>query len=89
MDSRQWRDRVYQEAFEAVCADLQRRRATDEAFTIERVQGLLDSLYVSQGNDWTGKGLVQYLRLSATVAAHEHVLAEWRKARQGNDGGPA
>ena len=87
MDSRQWREQVYQEAFEAVCADLQRRRATDEAFTTERLQGLLDSLYVSQGNDWTGKGLVQYLRLSATVAAHEHVLAEWRQERADGGGG--
>ena len=84
MDTQAWRDQVYQEAFEATCADLQRRRRAEPAFTRRKLEGLLETLYVRQGNDWAGQGVLRSLRLSATIAAHEHVRAEWRKEHRGD-----
>lgn len=50
---------------------------------IENPEGLLEqlecelrSLYVRQGNDWTGRGEISDARLEATIAVLEAVRAE-------------
>ena len=82
-----WRGRKYAEVFEDVCARIQHRRETEPDFGIGDLEGLLQSAYVNAGNDWVGKGPVQETIESATIAAYEHLLAEWRgadeDARQG------
>lgn len=40
------------------------------------IRGFLKSLYVRQGNDWTGRGAIGNAGLDATIAAHESVLVE-------------
>jgi len=42
----------------------------------ERLECELRSLYVRQGNDWTGRGEIGDARLEATIAVLEAVRAE-------------
>jgi hypothetical protein len=72
-----WRDKKYKEVFEQELRGLERRRANTDC-TIEDVEGLLESLYRLDGDDWLGRGEVQDLVVSATIAAHERFIAEWK-----------
>jgi hypothetical protein len=73
-----WRKKKYDEVFEQTCLRLDLQRRTDAHFTAERLEGLLRSAYVDQGNDWVGRGGLHEIVQSATIAAYEHMLAEWR-----------
>lgn len=69
-------DQRYDETFETVFAGLSEmvQQAPDQA--AQRIAQTLKSLYVRQGNDWTGRGAIGNAGLDAAVAAHEAVLAE-------------
>jgi len=73
-----WQQRKHAEVFEAVCRHLRRRRRDDPSFTLAQLEGLLQSAYVNEGLDWTGRGPVAQVTHAATIAALEHTLAEWR-----------
>ena len=75
---RDWEERKYREVFEHVCSQLEARRLTDPAFTIQQAEGTLQTAYIDQGNDFIGRGAVVETVQSATIAAYEHVLAQWR-----------
>ena len=47
--------------------------------TIDDIQGILDSLYVLDGNNATGRSSVQQIALSATIAAYEAFIHQWQK----------
>lgn len=66
----------YDDTFESVYTVLsdQVRRNPSEA--LRHIRQTLKSLYVRQGNDWTGRGAIGNAGLDASVAAHEAVLAE-------------
>jgi hypothetical protein len=72
-------DEKYRQVFEEEMVGLERRRANDPSCTIEDLSGTLHHLYIMEGNDWTGRGQVQDAALSATIAAYEHFIAEWKK----------
>jgi hypothetical protein len=72
-----FKDRKYEEVFEQVCAQCELRRREDPQFTPAALRRLLEAAYHRQGVDWTGKGPLNFLIQSATIAAYEHVLAEW------------
>ena len=74
-----WEEQQYNQVFEAVCRRVQRRRQTDPDFTLERLRGVLETQYVYQGNDWVGRGAVANTTIAATIAAYEHLLAEWEQ----------
>jgi len=74
-----WKNQKYDEVFESTCAYVATRRQTDPHFTIETLQGLLQTQYTYQGQGWDGMGEMGHIVTSATVAAYEHMLAEWRK----------
>lgn len=81
-----YQDRLFEETFDTVCLDLRRRRETDPCFTRTQLQGVLDGLYVSHGNNMEGRGEIRDIINEATIAACELVLSEWegqikRKAR--------
>ena len=78
MSIRDWEQRKYRRVFEETCMQLETRRATDPTFTIEFTEGLLKTAYIDHGNDWVGRGAVGNIAQTATIAAYEHVLAEWR-----------
>ncbi len=77
-----WADSQYQKAFDDELIALSRRREHDPNCTVRDFEGILANLYIMDGNDWTGRGLVQDIALSATIAAYEHFIQEWKKEEQ-------
>ena len=75
-----WQDRLHEEVFEATLAQLARRRELDPAFTLAELQGLLETAYIAQGNDWVGRGEVHEVTTAAEIAAYEAMLANWAEA---------
>ncbi len=71
-------EKKYEETFEQEVRGLERRRAYDPTCTVEDLDGILQNLYKMEGADWTGRGELQDAILQATIAAYEHVIAEWR-----------
>jgi hypothetical protein len=69
-------DDRYDDTFELVHENLENiiRKDPDSAESL--IRGRLKSLYVRQGNDWTGRGAIGNAGLDATIAAHENLLVE-------------
>ena len=78
-ESTEWIDEKYREVFEDELTGLERRRERDPSCTVSDLEGILKNLYIMDGNDWIGRGQVQDTTLSATIAAYEHFIAEWKK----------
>ncbi len=68
---------VYEDAFDNAYAHFTLRKQEDPAFTKEFLQGLLDSMYTRQGNNWDGRGQAKDMMQSGMIAAAELVLTEW------------
>jgi hypothetical protein len=66
----------YEDTFSSVYAVLQELAQKDPEQTERHIRQTLKSLYIRQGNDWTGRGAIGNAGLDASVAAHESVLAE-------------
>ena len=79
MDSTDWQETTYRDAYEKEIRGLQRRLALDPFCTAEDLEGTLKSLYIMDGSDWLGRGEVQSTILTAAIAAHEAIIAELRK----------
>jgi hypothetical protein len=73
-----WRDIKYREVFEQEIRGLLRRRASDPACTAADLEGVLHNLYHMDGADWVGRGEVQDITMAATIAAYEHIIAQWK-----------
>jgi hypothetical protein len=73
-----WRDTKYNETLEEEIRGLQRRRESDPGCGIADLEGVLQHLYHLDGADWGGRGEVQDITLQATIAAYEHIIAEWK-----------
>jgi hypothetical protein len=76
----EWREVKYQEIFDQEIRGLQRRRESDPACTVADIEGVLQHLYIMDGADWYGRGDVQDTIMSATIAAYEHFIAQWKTA---------
>ena len=69
--------KVYDDAFQDAYESFRFRRQTDSAFTLDFFRGLLESLYVAQGNNWLGRGEAKEAAQNAMIAAAEVLLSEW------------
>ena len=78
-ESIDWEEKKYQEVFDDETRLLTRRRASESSCTIEDIQGILDSLYILDGNNAGGRSSVQQLEISATIAAYEAFIHQWKK----------
>ena len=58
---------------------LQRRRDSDPKCTVKDIEGVLQNLYIMDGAE--GMGEVQSISMAATIAAHEHFIAQWKLER--------
>jgi len=76
--SQEWRNIKYSETFEQELRGLERRVQADPACTVADLEGILKNLYIMEGSDWEGRGDVQDLTMSATIAAYEHFIASWK-----------
>jgi hypothetical protein len=72
-----WQEILYQKTFAEEYAGLERRRANAPATCAAAdIEALLKTLYALDGGDWLGRGEVQSINLSATIAAHESFLSD-------------
>ena len=79
MPYQEWKDEQFDLIFNAVYTQIQMRRVNDPTFSPPDLEGLLEAQYIQQGNDWTGRGELGHITDTATIAAYETCLAEWRK----------
>ncbi|MDR1211299.1 MAG: hypothetical protein LBK40_03605 [Spirochaetaceae bacterium] len=82
-ESADWREKTYEHTLEEELLGLERRLEADPDCGAGSLEGILAHLYRSEGADWGGRGEVQNIILSATIAAYELTIARLRKA-----GGP-
>lgn len=80
MSATDWRDAKYDEVYATTLRGLERRRQHDACFSVSDAQGVLEHLYIQDGNDWIGRGELQDVILSATIAAYESFITEWKAA---------
>jgi hypothetical protein len=73
-----WQDTLYTNTFDQEVRGLERRREAGTGCTVADVEGILQGLYVMDGADWLGRGEVQDITMAATIAAYEHIIAEWK-----------
>jgi hypothetical protein len=73
-----WRDALYTKTFDQEVRGLERRREAECGCTAADVEGILQGLYIMDGADWLGRGEVQDITMAATIAAYEHIIAEWK-----------
>jgi phage-related protein len=78
-ESINWQEEKYQEVYEQEVRGLERRRSHDPTCTVQDVKGILTHLYNMDGSDWVGRGALQDVVMQATIAAYEHVIAQWEK----------
>lgn len=74
----EWKDVKYREVFEEELRGLTRRKESDPRCTVKDIEGVLEHLYIMDGADWYGRGEVQDTVMAATIAAHEHFVAQWK-----------
>jgi hypothetical protein len=77
MSSTAWMELKYDETFAETLRSLERRRLEDPAFTLEDARGILNHLYVNDGNNWVGRGELQDIILKAIIDAHESFIHAW------------
>jgi hypothetical protein len=82
-DECNWRTALYEKALNEELTGLERRRENDPRCTVADVEGTLKHLYTMDGADWLGRGEVQDVHLSATIAAHEQFIAAWKAEAAG------
>ncbi|MDR0760253.1 MAG: hypothetical protein LBF74_09120 [Treponema sp.] len=76
--SKDWREEKYEETLQEELRGLKRRREADPDCTVDDLEGTLRHLYHMEGADWLGRGEVQGITLSATIAAYELFISAWK-----------
>ncbi|MBU0936409.1 MAG: hypothetical protein KKI09_09285 [Spirochaetes bacterium] len=79
MSSTEWEQEVYRSTYDKALAALARRKQEDPSFGESDLRGILEHLYVQQGNDHYGRGRLHDLSITATVDAHEDFLNRLQK----------
>ncbi|MDR2803627.1 MAG: hypothetical protein LBB22_04995 [Treponema sp.] len=74
-----WRDSLYQKTFDDEIRGLERRRVLDKNCGIDDMEAMLKNFYEMEGADWLGRGEVQGITLSATIAAYEFFVKKLKK----------
>jgi len=74
----EWREKKFEETFDQEVLGLERRRSYDPDCSVADLEGILENLYRMDGADWGGRGELQDTVMQATIAAYEHVIAQWR-----------
>jgi len=78
----EWQEKKYTETFESELRGLERRRAADPNCTIADLEGILKNMYIMDGSDWLGRGIVQDAVMAATIAAYEHYIDSWKAEKK-------
>jgi hypothetical protein len=71
METGVWQDNLYKKTFDDEFRGLERRYASGPGCDSGDLEGMLRHFYKMEGADWLGRGEVQNITLSATIAAYE------------------
>ncbi len=74
-----WEDQKYNEVLDDEYRLLERRRAHDSNCTVEDIEGQLKALYIREGQNVDGRGQLGDIVMSATIAAYEAFIDNWKK----------
>lgn len=74
-----WQDAKYRKQFEDALLQVKKLREIDPDFSINSLRKMLETAYVHQGNNWTGRGAVGDVDHDAVIAGYEQALAAWEK----------
>ncbi len=77
MSIKDWQEQKYNEAFNDALHQIKHLREIDPNFTRDSLKNLLETAYVHEGNNWTGRGAVGDVEHEARIAAYQQILAEW------------
>lgn len=77
-DIKDWETEKFGELFDDEIRVLQRRRLNDPGCTVSDLQGTLDALYILEGNNMAGRSRVHEIALSASIAAYEKFIDDWK-----------
>ena len=80
--SEEWKDTKYKNVFEEELRGLERRRESDPNCRVEDIQAVLNNLYIMDGADSGGRGALQDVTMSATIAAYERFIAQWQSVNK-------
>ncbi|WP_373897347.1 hypothetical protein ACER0A_013605 [Haloimpatiens sp. FM7315] len=84
MEDKDWEQSQFDRIFDDVYENLKAQRELVSTYSIKELESFLETLYVSNGNDWEGRGSVSQIKNNATIAACETFLAEWREEEKNN-----
>ncbi|MFO8077801.1 MAG: hypothetical protein R6U21_04090 [Thermoplasmatota archaeon] len=77
-----WDEETYERVFDDICDYIEKRKQDDRSFTPNELQRMIDEAYQRRGMDWIGKGQLQFIIESATIAAFEQKFVEWNKEQK-------
>lgn len=77
-----WDEETYEHVFEDICDYIEKRKQDDPTFTLDELKKMIDEAYQRRGMDWIGKGQLQFIIESATIAAFEQKFVEWNKEQK-------
>jgi len=80
--SDEWQKVKYNEIFEQETTGLTRRLSSDPECKVEDLEAILKHLYIMEGADQGGRGTLQDIVMSATIAAYEHFIAKMKAPPQ-------
>lgn len=78
-DTANWDEETYDRVFDDICDYVEKRKQDDASFTLNVLKRMIDEAYQRRGMDWIGKGHLQFIIESATIAALEQKFVEWEK----------
>jgi hypothetical protein len=81
-----WEEKAFNTEFEQALIQVDQLRKIDPSFTIDSLRNMLETAYVHQGNDWTGRGSVGDITQEAVIAAYQQYLAQWERELGESDG---
>ena len=78
-NSIEWQEIKYRETYDQELRGLERRKQSDPGCKIDDLEGTLKNLYIMDGADQGGRGPLQDIIMSATIAAYEHFISSWKQ----------
>ncbi len=79
MEIKDWEDKLYREIYESILSKLEFRKKRDPNFSLKRIKGELETMYINQDNSWAGRSAAEEIKISATISAFEFFIAKEEK----------
>lgn len=77
-----YKAQIFDEIYDIVYYNTMKLKEKDPDFTPEKLESLIDTESNRQGNNWHVGGSVNEISITATIAAYQTVLSEWREGKK-------